>query len=196
MNFSLTSKRSDLAVPTKKYHLKTIPHVRLLNQELGEAVFRLSPTEQKEFFRGVLFGLEEEWSGDIRRGYVKLAALEDRAIVLTGRILAQYRNFPKSETTIPRYKIPYLRLSPHELGRAVVHLRYDCALQVFQGVWIGAIHLRGSKHRGSLHKIAQEMQKLVRIVRQMLVLCRPYMEHEFERDHGGALQGTLDDFCL
>ncbi len=83
-------------------------------------------------------------------------------------------------------KIPYVRMTNHELGRRIAHMRYDCTLEVLEGMLIGLREeTDGDARRGyvrlvSLQKRAtRSLLNLIVLFRKIFSLCRPHMEHEF-----------------
>jgi hypothetical protein len=83
-------------------------------------------------------------------------------------------------------KIPYVRVTNHELGRRIVHMRYDCTLEVLEGMLIGLREEMDSDVRRGYIRLVflqkraiRSLLNLVVLFRKIFSLCRPHMEHEF-----------------
>lgn len=119
---------------------------------------------------GMMQGIREEWSGDVRRNRTRLASLLQDA--LTGASDLADAVFRISEVDGPEPDWPH-RLSPFETGRSIVHLRYDRTCLVLRGM-IEAAGRPMSVYR----PVLRHLLAFLAVFERIHGLCEPFIRKE------------------
>lgn len=165
-----------------RYHPVRIPYFRGTNHDLGRAILKMRDDCILDIFQGMIRGLHEEISGDKKRGYCKLVALLCKAMRRVFDAYAFWCSRAKNNTYSCQKsysRIPYVRLNNFELGRKIIHMRYDCVLDVFRGM-SSQMHEAGSPRLYSRQTDyrdsgARIFDRIVLSFQDIYVLCRPHI---------------------
>ncbi|HWQ59815.1 MAG TPA: hypothetical protein VN420_01555 [Candidatus Fimivivens sp.] len=121
---------------------------------------------------GMMEGIRQEWSGDILRGRVRLASLLQEALHAASDCANAI--FLISEAEGVKAYWPY-RMSPFEVGRQIVHLRYDRTCLVVRGILEGV-----GRPASDSCPVVRSLLALLSAFERIHALCEPFIRMESE----------------